>query len=198
LRFEIYVFGLFDIALGERFGEHPSKFVRSASSRLSLHLISEENVAWWREFSGHASSIRRRLKKDWLNYGLTFSGAARKRSIHDLQGTAAGAFGLVGFGVVASASFGHFNVLIILALALLARVLMASTLYLAWASWLRNRGTAIAAIPAYLPNQRFGMTTRALGAALRDTSPNAARRGEMSKGVALRGLSEGTALRTNS
>jgi hypothetical protein len=44
LRFEMYVFGLCDIALGERFGDHPSKFVRSALSRLSLHLISEENV----------------------------------------------------------------------------------------------------------------------------------------------------------
>jgi hypothetical protein len=40
----MYVFGLCDIALGERFGDHPSKFVRSALSRLSLHLISEENV----------------------------------------------------------------------------------------------------------------------------------------------------------
>ena len=63
LRFALYVFGFFDVTLGERFGDHPSKFVRSASSRLSLHLIFEENVVWWREFTGHASSIRRHLRK---------------------------------------------------------------------------------------------------------------------------------------
>ena len=46
--------------------------------------------------------------------------------------------------------------------------------------------------------QRFGMTTRALGAALIDTSPIPARRCEMSNGVALRGVSEVTARSTNS
>jgi len=85
------------------------------------------------QFTGHASSVRRRLKMDGMNHGLTFSGAPRKRSIHDPQRTVAGDIGLVGSGVVASVSFGHFNVLIFLAFALLARVLMVDTLYLAWA-----------------------------------------------------------------
>jgi hypothetical protein len=46
--------------------------------------------------------------------------------------------------------------------------------------------------------QRCGTMTRALGAALIDTSPIPARRGEMSNGVALRGLSEVAARSTNS
>lgn len=67
----------------------------------------------------------------------------KERSFHDLQGTVAGAFGLVGFGIVASVTFGHFNVLIVLVLAFLAWTLMAGLLYLVWAGWLRRKGVQL-------------------------------------------------------
>ncbi|MHB1988000.1 MAG: DUF3147 family protein [Acidimicrobiales bacterium] len=66
-----------------------------------------------------------------------------ERSFHDLQGTVAGACGLVGFGVVASFTIGHLNVLVGLGLALVAWCVVAGVLYLAWASWLRRRGVKL-------------------------------------------------------
>jgi len=62
---------------------------------------------------------------------------------HDLQGTVAGAFGLVGFGVVAAMTIGRLNVLVALTLALLAWCVVAGTLYLVWATWLRRRGVKL-------------------------------------------------------
>jgi Protein of unknown function (DUF3147) len=66
-----------------------------------------------------------------------------RRSFHDLQGTVAGACGLVGFGVVAAIAFGHLNVLVVLALALMAWCVVAGGLYLVWATWLRRHGVAL-------------------------------------------------------
>jgi uncharacterized membrane protein (GlpM family) len=66
-----------------------------------------------------------------------------ERSFHDLQGTVCGACGLVGFGVVAALTIGRVNVLLALALALLAWCAIAGTLYLVWATWLRRLGVKL-------------------------------------------------------
>jgi hypothetical protein len=66
-----------------------------------------------------------------------------KHSFHDLQGTVAGAFGLVGFGVVAAIAVGHTNVLLALALAFVGWCLVAGTIYIVWASWLRRHGVKL-------------------------------------------------------
>lgn len=66
-----------------------------------------------------------------------------QHSFHDLQGTVAGAVGLVGFGAVAAATLGHLNVVVALALALLTCGVVAGSLYLAWATWLRRRGVQL-------------------------------------------------------
>lgn len=66
-----------------------------------------------------------------------------RHSFHDLQGTVAGACGLVGFGIVGTLSIGHMNILIASLAALCAWAVVAGTLYLAWAVWLRNRGVQL-------------------------------------------------------
>jgi hypothetical protein len=66
-----------------------------------------------------------------------------QHSFHDLQGSVAGACGLVGFGVVAVNTIGRLNVLLALALAFLAWCAVAGTLYLVWATWLRRRGVRL-------------------------------------------------------
>jgi hypothetical protein len=66
-----------------------------------------------------------------------------RHSFHDLQGTVAGACGLVGFGAVAAITVGHLNVLVVLALALLAWCVVTGGLYLVWASWLCRRGVSL-------------------------------------------------------
>jgi hypothetical protein len=57
-----------------------------------------------------------------------------QRSFHDLQGTVAGAFGLVAFGVIAAITIGRLNVLVALGLSLLAWCAVAGSLYLVWAT----------------------------------------------------------------
>jgi hypothetical protein len=66
-----------------------------------------------------------------------------RHSFHDLLGTIAGAFGLVGFGVVAALAIGRMNVFIALALALVAWVVIVGLFYLVWATWLRGRGVKL-------------------------------------------------------
>jgi hypothetical protein len=65
-----------------------------------------------------------------------------QRSFHDLQGTVAGAFGLVAFGVIAAITIGRLNVLVALGLSLLAWCALAGSLYLVWATWLRRVGSS--------------------------------------------------------
>jgi uncharacterized membrane protein (GlpM family) len=66
-----------------------------------------------------------------------------QHTFHDLQGTVAGALGLVGFGIVATITIGRLNVLVALALALVTWSVVAGSLDLLWATWLRRRGVQL-------------------------------------------------------
>lgn len=66
-----------------------------------------------------------------------------KRSFHDLQGTVAGACGLVAFGVVGATTIGRLATPVALLASLLAWCIVAGILYLAWANWLRSRGVKL-------------------------------------------------------
>lgn len=66
-----------------------------------------------------------------------------QRSFHDLQGTVAGAFGLVAFGIVAAITIGRFNILAALGISLLVWCAVAGSLYVVWATWLRRRGVKL-------------------------------------------------------